>query len=157
MADWENAAAWTSEDKWFVRTGGEFQFFRITPTSGVFTFTAVLRRGRRLQWILRYTDPANYLLFQADKKTFYRRQVVNGKNTELAKKPLGVEQSGNLEVSLQIEVTPSSIVHRLRKGSEWVELDAWQDPGGNFANGKFGLLINGRDQVALSDFSHQTK
>ena len=157
MADWENAAAWTSEDKWFVRTGGELQFFRVTPTSGVFTFTAVLRRGRRLQWILRYTDQANYLLFQADKKTFYRRQVVNGKNTELAKKPLGLEQSANLEVTLQIEVTPASIVHRVRKGNEWVELDAWQDPGGNFANGKFGLLINGRDQVALSDFSHQAK
>jgi len=157
MADWENPAAWTSEDKWFVRTGGELQSFRVTPTSGVFTFTAVLRRGRRLQWILRYTDQANYLLFQADKKTFYRRQVVNGRNTELAKKPLGLEQSGNLEVTLQIEVTPASIVHRVRKGNEWVELDAWQDPGGNFANGKFGLLINGRDQVALSDFSHQAK
>jgi hypothetical protein len=117
----------------------------------------VLRRGRRLQWFLRYTDQANYLLFQADKKTFYRRQVVNGRNTELAKKPLGGEQSGNLEVTLQIEVAPNSIVHRVRRGGEWAVLDAWHDPGGNFANGKFGLLINGRDQVALSDFSHQAK
>jgi serine/threonine-protein kinase len=157
MAEWENLIGWSADGKWFVRTGGEFQCLRITPTTGVFTFTAMLRKGRRLQWFLRYKDTYNYVLFQIDKNNFYRKQVVKGKTAELAKKPLGIEQAGNLEATSQVEVTPRAIIHKIRKESEWVTVDAWEDPAGDFASGQFGFLINGRDQVALSDFSHQAR
>jgi hypothetical protein len=70
---------------------------------------------------------------------------------------LGIEQAGNLEATFQVEVTPRAIIHKIRKESEWVTVDAWEDPAGDFASGKFGFLISGRDQVALSDFSHQAR
>jgi len=157
MAEWENLVGWSADGKWFVRTGGEFQCLRITPTTGVFTFSAMLRKGRRLQWFLRYKDTYNYVLFQIDKNNFYRKQVVKGKTAELAKKPLGIEQAGNLEATSQVEVTPRAIIHKIRKESGWVTVDAWEDPAGDFAGGQFGFLINGRGQVALSDFSHQAR
>ncbi len=155
MADWEQPADWAQDGTAFTRTGGEFVCFRPTPTAGVFSFTAQLKRGRRLQWFLRYTDPQNYLLFQIDKKTFYRRQVAGGKSTELPRKPLGLPQGNSIAATVQIEVSPGAIVHKVRVGNDWVTLDSWQDPNGNFATGKFGFLINGKDQVTLSDFSHQ--
>jgi len=151
MADWENPKGWTQEGNWHIHRGGNFVLYRGTSTAGHFVFTASIRRGRRLQWVVNRNDDRNYALFQLDDKNFYRHQVANGKATELAKTPHGA--AGKEYHSIQVEISPGSIVHKIQDGQKWVILDTWKQPGRNFTAGKFGFLIPGNDQVAMSNFS----
>jgi hypothetical protein len=154
MSDWDDPGAWTKSGDWYVRSGGEYVPFRVTPTAGTFVFTAKLQKGKRLQWFVHYKDSRNHALFQMDKKFFYRKQVINGKAIELAKVAHGLGEGGDLMATVQIDVRATSIVHNLRKNDQWVPLDTWSDPGGGFENGKFGFLIPGRDQYALLHFGY---
>jgi hypothetical protein len=56
-------------------------------------------------------------------------------------------------LSVDVAVRADSIVHRLLIGENWIELDNWRQPGGNFTNGKFGFHLSGRDEAALSEFA----
>ena len=151
MGDWENAGSWTREGNWFLHRGGNFVLFKTTPTAGTFVFTVSLRHGRRLQWFVNRTDDKNYALFQMDKKTFYRNQVVNGKQTELTKTPHHMDKQDYY--TIEIDVAPGSIVHKIHDGEKWNNVDDWSDSARNFGQGTFGFLIPGSDQVALSNFS----
>ena len=151
MSDWEDPAGWSLSDNWYARKGGNFVGYKPAQTGGTFVFTVELRKGKKLQWEAARTDDANYLLFQMDKKFFYRAQVVNGKETQLKKIPHSLEKQP--AYTIQIEVAGGSIVHKYWDGSKWVPLDDWQEPGRAFQNGKFGFLIPGTDTIALSNFS----
>ena len=61
--------------------------YGVTPTSGTFVFSAMLTKGHRLQWVVNYTDPNNYDLFQIDDNNFYRTDIRNGQKTNDAKIP----------------------------------------------------------------------
>lgn len=156
MEGWQEP--WTQEGNWYVRRGGDFVLYRPTPNGGTFAFNAMLAsgggvlRGKRLSWVVAFQDERNYLLFQLDKELFRRIQVVNGKKTEL-RKPHGLGLKDYVMATLQIEVTAAGVSHKVRKGEQWVALDTFTAPGQNFALGKFGFLIQGKDEVRLSDFS----
>jgi len=45
----------------------------------------------------------------------------------------------------------------VRKGEEWVALDSYTIPGQSPTLGKFGLLIQGKDELRLSGFSFHPK
>ncbi len=150
MAEWEKPGGWVRDGKWFVHRGGNFVLFGITPTAGRFVFTAMVRKGRRLQWVVDQTDDKNYVLFQMDKRFFYRNQVRRGVTTTLAKIPHGMDKQNFYTV--QLKVTPNSIVHEAYDGKNWVPLDTWGEAGHSFVNGRFGFLIPGSDEVALSNF-----
>jgi hypothetical protein len=158
MADWDDPAGWQHENQWYVRKGGNFVGFKPAQAAGSFVFTAELRKGRRLQWVVNRTDEKNYLLFQIDKKNFYRLQVVNGKETQLSRKPYTGGPTGKQEVyTIQVDIANGSIVNRFYDGSKWVVLDDWQEAGRAFGNGKFGMLLPGSDTVALSNFRFTPK
>jgi hypothetical protein len=152
MSDWDNPAGWTKDGNWFVHRGGNFVTFRPSPVLGSFVFTASLRRGGRLQWFLARADDKNYVLFQMDKKNYYRHEVVNGRRKELQK--VAHKQENQDYWTLQIDVTANSVVHKLHDGERWTVLDAWSEPGRNFSSGKFGFYIPGNDQYAISNFSY---
>jgi hypothetical protein len=151
MSDWDDPAGWNLVDNWYARKGGNFVGYKPAQTGGTFVFTVELRKGKKLQWEAAHTDDANYLLFQMDKKFFYRAQVVNGRETQLKKIPHSLEKQP--AYTIQIEVAGGSIVHKYWDGSRWLLLDDWQDPGRAFQNGKFGFLLPGTDTIALSNFS----
>ncbi len=151
MGDWENPAAWAPDGNWHTRRGGNFTGYKANPVNGTFIFTAALRRGRRLQWVVERADDKNYVLLQMDKRFFYRNQVVNGKSTELAKVPHGQDKQDYY--TLQVDVTNGVLTHRIQDGGAWKVLDEWKEPARNFTAGQFGFLIPGSDQVALSNFS----
>ncbi len=121
MNDWDNPSGWARDGNWFVQRGGNFVTFRPATVQGTLIFTGNLRRGRRLQWFLARTDDKNYLLFQMDKKTFYRNEVAGGKTKELAKVPH--KQDKQDYWTIQIEVTPGAVIHRLHDGEKWTLLD----------------------------------
>lgn len=151
MADFENAASWTQDGNWSVRRGGNLSLYRVTPLSGRVVFTAALRKGRRLQWVVGSTDDRNYVLYQMDKKFFYRNEVRNGALNELLKTPLKQELKGY--ATIQIRISPTSVVHETYDGKSWVPLDSWIEVNHNFAAGKFGFFVPGGDEVAVSNFA----
>jgi serine/threonine protein kinase len=152
MAKWNDPTGWKEEKGWFVRKGGDFVMYSVSPTTGTFVFSGMLTKGHRLQWMLNCTDADNYVLFQMDDNNFYRTVVKNGKKGDEAKIPY---KSGKKTFrTLQIRVTPNEIVHQIRQGDGWVALDRWTEPGSNLSLGRFGFYIPGNDQVALSSFGH---
>jgi hypothetical protein len=42
-------------------------------------------------------------------------------------------------------------------GDEWKVLDTFAEPGRDFTQGKFGFLIQGNDEIAISDFKFLPK
>jgi eukaryotic-like serine/threonine-protein kinase len=152
MSRWDDAEGWKSEKGSYIHHGGDYVLYNTSPTSGTFVFSAMLLKGHRLQWVLNYTDPNNYGLFQMDDNFFYRTVIRNGMKSNEAKFPLKGEKKAFRII--QVRVTPTEVVHQTRNGDAWVVLDRWSESGSNLGLGKFGFYIPGSDQVALSSFSH---
>jgi serine/threonine protein kinase len=152
MSKWDDPAGWKEDKGSFVRKGGEFVMYSVSPTSGTFVFSAMLTKGHRLQWMLNCTDANDYVLFQMDDNNFYRTVVRNGQKGEETKIPQKSDKKSFR--TLQIRVGANEIVHQIRQGDSWVVLDRWSQPGSNLSLGRFGFYIPGSDQVALSSFGH---
>ena len=152
MSKWDDPSGWKQENGSFVRKGGDYILYGVTPTSGTFVFSAMLTKGHRLQWVVNYTDPNNYDLFQIDENNFYRTDIRNGQKTSDAKIPHKGEKKSFR--TLQIHVSPTEIVHQIKQGNAWFVLDRWTLPGTNLSSGRFGFYVPGGDQVSLASFSH---
>jgi tetratricopeptide (TPR) repeat protein len=152
MSRWEDPTAWRHEGDSFLRKGGDFVLYGDGPASGTFVFSAMPGKGHLLQWVLNYTDPKNYILFQMDDNNFYRAVIRNGAKTDEIK----VSDKGDKKSfrTLQIRVSPTEIVHQVKHGDFWTVLDRWTQAGANLGLGKFGFYIPGNDEVALSNFVH---
>jgi hypothetical protein len=109
-------------------------------------------KGHLLQWVLNYTDPKNYVLFQMDDNNFYRAVIRNGEKTDEVKVPNKGDKKSFC--TLQIRVSPTEFIHQIKHGDSWTVLDRWTQPGANLSLGKFGFYLPGNDQVALSSFAH---
>jgi serine/threonine-protein kinase len=151
MTNWDTSGTWKQEGGWYVLRGGDFIGYKPATTNGTFVFTIEQRHGKRMQWVAARTDGKNYVLFQIDRKNFYRAQVVNGKETLLKKIPLPAQKQNTY--TIEMDVDDGSIVNKLHDGSNWIVLDKWEEPNHAFGNGKFGFYVPGGDEVALSNFS----
>jgi len=125
MVEWESTGGWRRDGEWYVRRGGDFFLYPITPTAGDLRFTANLRRGRRFQWVLNYVDAKNYLLFQIDKNNFVWYKIVDGERTKLRETPHGLDTKDACQ--LQITLVPGKIVHHAYDNGTWHPLDEWND------------------------------
>ena len=160
MAEFEDAQSWKKDGDSWVRKGGGFVPFKLPP-KGVFTFTVELLKGGsifragQIRWCLQYLDSRNYLLYEMDRKTFWAGVIEKGKRLERVKAPHNL---GNQKAfTIQIEVTPDRLVQEVRVGDEWKVLDTFAEPGRDFTQGKFGFLIQGNDEIAVSDFKFLPK
>jgi PEGA domain len=152
MAKWDDPSGWKPEQNTYVHKGGGFVLFGTTPTSGTFSFSVVLQKGKRLQWVLNYTSPTNYVLFQMDENFFYRSVIRNGAATDELKTPHKIQK--NAFQTMRIQVTSNEIVSQIKDGGNWVALDKFSSPGANPALGKFGFYLPGKDQIAIMNFNH---
>jgi len=152
MSKWADASGWKQENGVYVRKGGDYVLYGISPTSGTFLFSAMLTKGHRLQWVVNYTDPNNYDLFQIDENNFYRTDVRNGQKVSDAKIPHKGEKKSFR--TLQIRVSATEVVHQIKQGNAWFVLDRWTQPGTNLSAGRFGFYLPGGDQMSLESFSH---
>jgi PEGA domain len=160
MADWEDPSGWTRDGEAWVHHGGNFVPYKL-PSKGTYTFTVQLLkggnvfRGGHIRWYVDYVDPKNYGLFEIDKKTFWAKEVTNGKNKDREKTQHGLENAKTF--TIQVDVTPDHVVHRLKNGDTWLTLDSWTEPGRIFSDGKFGFYIPGSDEIGITDFKFQPK
>ena len=152
MSKWDDPGGWKHEKDSFIRKGGDFVLYGAVPASGTFAFSAMLAKGHLLQWVLNYSDPKNYVLFQMDDNNFYRSAVRNGQKTDEIIVPHKGEKKSFR--TLQIRVSSTELVHQIKHGDSWTVLDRWTQPGVNLSLGKFGFYIPGNDQVVLSSFAH---
>ncbi|MGA8438487.1 MAG: protein kinase [Candidatus Sulfotelmatobacter sp.] len=152
MSKWDDPAGWKQEKGSFVRKGGDFVMYNLSPTSGTFVFSAMLAKGHRLRWVLNCIDANNYILFEMDDNNFYRTVIRNGQKGDEIKIPHKTEKKSFR--TFQIRVGPNEIVHQIRQGDSWVVLDRWSTPGSNLSLGRFGFYLPNSDQVALSSFGH---
>jgi Flp pilus assembly protein TadD len=152
MSKWDDPGAWKPDKDSFLRKGGDFVLYGVTPVSGTFVFSAMPGKGHLLQWVFNYIDPKNYVLFQMDDTTFYRAVILNGEKTDEIKV---AEKSDKKSFrALQIRVSPTEIVHQIKHGESWIVLDRWTRPGIDQSHGRFGFYIPGNDEVELSAFTH---
>ncbi|HXP83483.1 MAG TPA: PEGA domain-containing protein [Bryobacteraceae bacterium] len=160
MADFENPAAWKQEGDVWSHRGAAFLPFKPVPR-GVFQFTVQLVkggsvfRGGRIRWALNYTDSKNYALFELENKNFWAKEVVKGKTSDRAKTQLNLDKVKMFTV--QVEVTPQRVVHTILIDNKWFSMDSWTDAERNFTDGKFGFLVQGDDEIAISDFKFTPK
>jgi hypothetical protein len=54
--------------------------------------------------------------------------------------------------TVQVEVKPQQIVHTILIDGKWVSMNSWTDNDRNFTDGKFGFLVQGSDEISISDF-----
>jgi eukaryotic-like serine/threonine-protein kinase len=152
IAKWDDPSGWKAEQNTYVHKGGGFVLFSTTPTSGTFSFSVMVGKGKRFQWVLNYTSPTNYVLFQMDENNFCRSIIRNGEATEKVKTPHKIQKK--TFQMIEICVTPNEIVHQIKDGNNWFILDKWTSPGTNLASGKFGFYLPGKDQIAIVSFNH---
>jgi hypothetical protein len=153
MADFENAEGWKKEGDTWLRKGGGFAPYKLGPT-GVFTFTVHLAKGK-FRWCVQYIDAKTYLLYEIDRKEFWAGVVEKGKRYERVKT---AHNMGNQKTfTIQVEVTPQSATQKLRVGSDWKVLDTFAEPGRDFTKGKFGFLVQGSDEIGISEFSFRPR
>jgi tetratricopeptide (TPR) repeat protein len=157
MEDWVKAAAatpslskWEREGQVWVKRGGEFVVAPFNPTPGTLIFTALLMKGKHLEWVVDYKDDRNYVLFQIEERSLVRTEYVNGKKGEPVRKPLST--SATSYVTVMIKVTASSIVHSVLVQKNWEVVDDWARPGGGL-QGKVGFYVHGKDQIGVSQFT----
>ncbi len=149
MLEWEQPGEWVQQEGWIVHKGGGFVLYGISPVNGTFTFNMALLKGRRLQWFADYSDAKNHVLYQLDKKNLFRRDVVNGKSSELR---FAHDLEKQESYTIQIDVSTAAVRTSLHNGSRWVEMDTFSAPGRNLTQGKFGLFIPNNDVFGLSNF-----
>jgi hypothetical protein len=157
MDGFESQEGWMKQDNDVWRhKGGGFLTYKL-PSSGVFTFAVYLVRGGslfrggRVRWVTDYVDAKNYVASELDENNLTIRDVVNGKSTEHAKMKHNVD-SKDKAWGIQIEISSDSLIQRIQKDRQWITLDAWTKPEHKFADGKFGFLVQGNDEIGVSDF-----
>jgi hypothetical protein len=161
MNDWDDNSAWKEENGVWHHKGQGFVGYKLPP-KGIFTFTVQLVkgggifRGGKIRWALNFVDSKNYALYELDNKNFSAKVVMNGKTTERTKTALK-DLDKQKSFTIQIDVTPEHIVHKMFTGGEWMNLDAWAETGINFSEGKFGFLMQGNDEIGISAFNFQPK
>jgi hypothetical protein len=154
MEEWAKASSpslspWTREGKLWVKHGGEFVVAPLNPAAGSYIFTAIVMKGKRLEWVVNYKDDKNYDLFQLDDKNLVRTRFANGKKGDSTRIPHSIKTKDY--VSVMITVTPGAVVHSFLVQQKWQEVDKWETPGGGL-QGKFGFRVPGKDQLGVSDF-----
>ncbi len=158
ISEFDDAAAWKQVGDTWTRKGGGSVTYKLPP-KGVFTFTVKLLSGGglfrsgKIRWFVQYLDAKNYLLSEMDSKSFWAGVIAKGERYERVK---AAQNFGNQkEFPIEIDVTPERLVQKVRVGNEWRVLDSFAEPGRNFTQGKFGFLIQGNDEIGISDFKFQ--
>ena len=157
MDGFENQEGWDKQDNGvWRRRGGGFLTYK-PPSAGTYTFAVYLIKGGnvfkggRVRWVTDYKDSKNYVLSELDENNLTIRDVVNGKSSDHAKMKHNVD-SKDKAWAIQIEISPDHLIQRIQKNQQWITLDDWTKPDRNFAEGKFGFLVQGNDEIGISDF-----
>jgi hypothetical protein len=149
-------AGWSKEGNEFVRKGGNRVVVASGPMVGTLTFTAHLVkaggvfRGARLRWFI--DDASGNTQYELDKRRFQAKGPAGSRSKDLPKEK-GEEDEKTYAV--EIELAPDRIVHKVRSGGSLVTIDS--HPAKLSADNRFGFVIPGNDEIAISDLRFTPK
>ncbi len=130
----------------YIQKGPAVVMFRPATANGVFTFTIRPVRGKKLRWIVGNKDNRSQAQFELEKNKLVRKDGGGKKLQESAK------FDSQEAFQVKIDVRNGALIHQINVGGAWTTVDNWQDGGRNFADGRFGFVVEGRDEIAISDF-----
>ena len=148
--DW---SGWAKDGTGYTRRGGNRVVVKSGPLGGTITFTAQLRkgggifRGGKLRWFIEDSD--GYTQFEVDKKRFQAKGPDGSRSRDHGR------DEDDRSYTFQIDITPDHIVHRMKVGDKWFTVD--NQPAHGTADGKFGFVIPGNDEIAVSDFHYSPR
>jgi hypothetical protein len=157
MADFENPSSWTQQGDLWTHKGGGFVFYKPAP-KGTFTFSVQLLRGGNLfrggkiRWVFQYLDAKNYDLFELDRKSLSSKVIINGKTFDRGKFDHNLSER-DMIYTIQIDSQREHLVTKFRIGTDWKTIDSWDEQDRDFTVGKFGFLIQGADEIGLTNFT----
>jgi hypothetical protein len=156
MAEFENPSAWSQQGDVWVHRGGGVVPYKAIP-NGVFTFTVELLkggnlfRGGKIRWVAQYIDAKNYNLFELDRKSLSSKVISNGKTFDRGKFDHNLSEKDK-SYTIQIDSRREHLVTKFMVNGEWKTIDSWDEADRDFTAGKFGFLIQGSDEIGLTDF-----
>ncbi len=157
IANFDNPGAWQQAEGIWRHRGAATLTYGLQP-DGIFTFSIYMLKGGgvfgggKVRWVMNYVDSKNYSQFELDQENFWAKVIRNGKESQ--RKKLAHKQDKSMRVwNIQIDVSPTRIIHKIQGDNGWEDLDNWSEPGRDFTQGKFGILVQGSDEVGLSNFS----
>jgi serine/threonine-protein kinase len=152
LADVEKAGGWTREGNVLVRTGGNLVVLPVGGSAGAYSFNAMMPKGKRVDWVVAYVDPKNYVSYELNDDRLERVEYIDGKKQATVKPKLRVRLDRWIQIS--IEVTPNSITTSVQQeANNFPALDRLTSQQTNFARGRFGFRIPNKDRLAVGNFA----
>lgn len=142
LAGWE-PNEWTLDAKnhTLTHSGTDVAFYSANPDVGKYLFAGNVGHGflltrPKIQWVVGYHDPENYLQFQLDRSSLELTVVNAGKKTDGGAR-ITFPPLSSYRLLLQVE--PGKISASLWDGKTWKRLGHWSAPPGSIENGRFGF------------------
>ena len=148
LDDWIKAGGWNQQGSMITHRGGDYVVAPLEIAQGTIRFTAVLLKGKRVEWVAGYRDDRNHLFFQVDDKSFTRYAVINGNKSQQIKVPHGLDHKEAMNIT--VTLTPRTVSTSVQRGGQWVTVDNWEVLAP--IRGKFGFHIPSSDEIGLQDF-----
>ncbi len=139
--------SFTRDGDAYVQKGPATVMFRFPQTNGTFQFTIRPVKGKKLRWVVGQKDNRSLGLFELEKNKLVRK---DGNGKKLAESSKFESQE---VFQVRITVSNGAVVHAINLGGNWTVEDNWQDASRNFADGRFGFQVEGRDEIAITNFS----
>jgi hypothetical protein len=156
LVDVEKTGGWAKESNVLVRTGGNYVLLSGGSGAGTYTFAAMMPKGKRLDWVVSYADPKNYIAYELNDDRLDRMEYVEGKKQNQVKPKLRVRLDQWVQVT--VEVTGNSIVTSIQQDSNnFPAVDKFTAPKTNLLQGRFGFRVPNKDKLALASFSFAPK
>jgi len=151
LEEWDKTGFWQRESGLLTHQGGGTTFAPFTPSAGTISFTILVVRGKRAEWVVAYQDEKNRIECQLDSDKFTVTQYAGGKKLQNLKTPVQYDRSQWMRVT--ITVSPNAVVHNLQQGDHtYTDANRIEDSGTDFGRGKFGFRIPGHDEIAINEF-----
>jgi hypothetical protein len=138
MSGREAPGGWRQEGNAFARKGGGLVFYKAAPSAGTPNFSAMLRKGHRLQWMVNGRDDKNYFQYEMNDESLSRSAVQGSESTVPIKLPYKSDKKKFR--TFRIQVTPGAIVTQFQNGQTWDTLDRLVMAGVDLAAGNFGMF-----------------
>jgi serine/threonine-protein kinase len=124
----------------------------VQPSRGKYIFAGSFGHGflfdkPKIEWVVNYRDPNNYLLFSLDRSGLELFTVNAGKKVAKGSR-ITFAQLSKYQILLQI--TPGHIVTSLGDSHGWKQISDWSGLPDNVDAGKFGF----KGQTTITSFSY---
>jgi hypothetical protein len=158
LADLEKTGGWSRESGALTRTGGNVVVLETVPGAGTWSFHGLMRKGKRLEWLVAYVDAKNYVVYELSEDKLERTEFVDGRKQSNARHKVKVKLDQWIQVT--VGVTQKAIVVNIQQDTNrFPDVDRLPmgevslKPNRSFLQGHFGFRVPGKDRLAVGDFT----